>query len=299
MKILITGGTGLVGTALSSKLRERGHDVKILVRKKSEKPNEFFWNYSEKTIDEKAFEGIESIIHLAGASIGKRWTESYKKEVIASRIDSANFLREKCLELGVKLKSFISASGVNYYGTFTSNQILNEKDGILHHDFLSEVCEKWENAALEFQNIAERIVVVRTSPALSKNGGSFEQLKKISDFNLASGIGSGKQWFNWIHLDDLANIYVKSVEDLSMNGSYNAVADDVPTNEEFMKKLAKSNGKIFLPINVPAFVMKTVLGEMSEMILEGTRASNEKIKLQGFDFQYSELESALENLLKN
>lgn len=298
MKILITGGTGLVGTALVKKLRQNGHNVNVLVRKPSDNPEEFFWNYKTNEIDDKALENIDSIIHLAGANIGKRWTKNYKKEIIASRVDSANFLKKKCLERGIRLKSFISASGVNFYGTFTSNTILNEENGVLHHDFLSDVCQKWEVAACEFSEISQRIVILRTAPVLSKKGGSFEQLKKISDMHLASGIGSGKQWFGWIHLDDMVNMYANALENSEINGAYNAVADEIPTNKNFMKLLAKANGKMFLPINVPAFLLKIVLGEMSEIILEGTRTSNEKIKKTGFEFQFPNLDLALVNLLQ-
>ena len=297
MKILISGGSGLVGTSLIQKLKERGHEVNILVRKDKGNPNEFLWNIKTQQIDEKAFENIDTIIHLAGASIGKRWTKSYKKEIISSRIDSAKLLFETAKKMNIHLKSFISASGINYYGTFTSDKILSEKDGILHQDFLSEVCEKWENAAQQFDEISDRIVCMRTSPVLSKTGGSFQHLKKIADFNLASGIGSGKQWFNWIHLDDLVEIYIKSVEDITINGAYNAVADEIPTTKDFMKRLAKASGKLFIPINIPEFLVKIATGEMSEMVLEGTKISNEKIKSEGFQFKYPDLDGVLKDLV--
>ena len=297
MKILISGGSGLVGTSLIQKLKERGHEVNILVRKDKGNPNEFLWNIKTQQIDEKAFENIDTIIHLAGASIGKRWTKSYKKEIISSRIDSAKLLFETAKKMNIHLKSFISASGINYYGTFTSDKILSEKDGILYQDFLSEVCEKWENAAQQFDEISDRIVCMRTSPVLSKTGGSFQHLKKIADFNLASGIGSGKQWFNWIHLDDLVEIYIKSVEDITINGAYNAVADEIPTTKDFMKRLAKASGKLFIPINIPEFLVKIATGEMSEMVLEGTKISNEKIKSEGFQFKYPDLDGVLKDLV--
>ena len=297
MKILISGGSGLVGSSLIQKLKERGHEINILVRENKGNPNEFLWNIKTQEINEKAFENIDTIIHLAGASIGKRWTKSYKKEIISSRIDSAKLLLDTAKKLNIHLKSFISASGINYYGTFTSDKILSEKDGILHQDFLSEVCEKWENAAKEFGEISDRIVCVRTSPVLSKNGGSFQHLKKITDFNLASGIGNGKQWFNWIHLDDLVEIYIKAVENITMNGAYNAVSDEIPKTKVFMKKLAKASEKLFIPINIPEFLVNIATGEMGEMVLEGTRISNEKIKSEGFEFQFPDLDSALRDLI--
>ncbi len=298
MKILITGGTGLVGTKLVKELRKRGHTVNVLVRKKSNKPNEFYWNYSRRQLDSEALEGVESIIHLAGASIGKKWTYEYKQELISSRVDSANFLYDHCTLADIKLKSFISASGVNYYGTFISDDILNEEAGIVKHDFLSDLCLKWESAALHFGNIADRTVILRTAPVLSEKGGTMEKLNMITNLNLSSAIGKGSQWFNWIHLDDLVDMYVQAVENPKFEGVFNAVADEIPTNKEFMKSLAKSRSKLFLPVNVPSFLLRMVFGEMSVIILEGTRVRNKKIKSLGFDFKYPELKQALKSFVK-
>ncbi len=295
MKILISGGTGLVGKKLIEKLKEKGHSVNILVRRKTTKTNEFYWNVEKQEIDEKAFENIDVIIHLAGANIGKKWTPKYRKQIYLSRIDSANLLRNQCKKLGVHLKSFISAGGINYYGTFTSNAILTEESPMLHQDFLSDVCQKWEDSAYQFSTIADRVVMLRTSPVFAKQGGFYEPIKKIADFHLSSGLGTGKQWFNWIHIDDLVNMYIFAVENNNANGNFNAVADDIPTNKDFMKAVAKSRGKLFIPINVPAFMLKLVLGQMSEMLLKGTRVSNEKIKSLGFDFAYKSLEETLKN----
>ena len=297
MNILITGGTGLVGTALVKKLEERNHTVRILTRSESEEENEFYWNIAEKKIDDKAFENLDCIIHLAGANISERWTDDYKKELYSSRIDSAHLLREYCVEKGIHLKSFISSSGVNYYGTFTSDLILTEESEIVENDFLAKLCVAWENAADQFESISERVVCLRTAVVLSKKGGAFPLLKKTVNLNIGSGVGTGKQWMNWIHIDDLVNMYVEAVENTSINGKYNAVADEIPTNAVFMKKLAKAGDKFFLPFNVPPFVMKSVFGEMSSIILEGTRADNKKIKSEGFDFKYSTVDEAFKNLV--
>ncbi|MCC2590115.1 TIGR01777 family oxidoreductase [Chryseobacterium sp. MFBS3-17] len=298
MKILISGGTGLVGTALATELRSRGHDVNILVRKKSPLPHHFLWNYEEDYLEDGALNGVESIIHLAGASIGKRWTPRYKKELKDSRIKSAAFLHQQCRLQNLQLKSFISASGINYYGTFTTEEILTEEMPARRNDFLAEVCTKWENAVHQFKDSAERIVILRTAPVLSARGGTLEPLQKIARLNLSSAIGKGTQWFNWIHLQDMVNMYVQAVEQPQFNGIYNAVADDIPNNRDFMKALAHSMNKWFLPVSIPAVVMKTILGEMSEIILEGSRISNEKVKAAGFRFQYPDLEPALRQLMQ-
>jgi uncharacterized protein (TIGR01777 family) len=298
MKILITGATGLIGTDLVKKLRDRNHQINILVRKKTGAEHEFLWDQKNEEIDEKAFEGIDSIIHLAGASVGKRWTDDYKKELYSSRIDTAHFLFKTCVKLNVKLKSYISASGINYYGTYTSDQILTENDEVQHKDFLSELSMAWENSADEFSAISDKIVWVRTAMVLSEKGGSFPMLKNIVDFNIGSALGSGKQWMNWIHLDDLVNIFIAAVEKEEISGKYNAVGDEIPTNEGFMKALAKADKKLFLPINVPGFLMKILLGEMSEIILTGTRASNQKIKNTGLNFEYLTINQAFSDLIK-
>jgi uncharacterized protein (TIGR01777 family) len=297
MNILITGGSGLIGKTLVEKLREKGHEVRILTRTKSDHPNHFYWNLEDRFINDEAFKNLDSIIHLAGATISERWTDSYKKELFTSRIDTANLLKDYCLKHKMHLKSFISASGINYYGTFTSEKILTENGGIIHPDFLSKLCVDWEKAAENFSDISDRIVCLRTSVVLAKDGGAFPLLKKTVDLNIGSGVGTGNQWMSWIHLDDLVEMYVFAIENPEIKGNFNAVAVDLPTNKIFMKKLSKLSNKFFLPMNVPSFVLKSIFGEMSSIILEGTRASNEKIKSQGFDFKYSKIEKAFESLL--
>ncbi|KEY19344.1 TIGR01777 family oxidoreductase [Kaistella antarctica] len=299
MNILITGGTGLVGRSLVEKLKSNHHNVRILTRSKSERENESYWNVAEKEIDDKAFDNLDCIIHLAGANISERWTDDYKKELYSSRIDSANLLLEYCQKKEIHLKSFISASGMNYYGTFTSDQILTEESGVVKNDFLAKLCVEWEKAADQFSQIADRVVCLRTSVVLSNEGGAFPLLKKTVDYNIGSGVGSGEQWMNWIHIHDLVDMFVMAAENSKLNGKFNAVSDEIPTNKTFMQKLARASGKIFLPINVPSFVLKLVFGEMSSIILEGTRADNKKIKSQGFDFKYSNLDEALTDLVKD
>lgn len=299
MNILISGATGLIGKSLVNKLKENGHCVHILTRKKTGNPCEFQWNIKENFIEDTAFEGIESIIHLAGASIAKRWTNSYRKELYSSRIDAANLIKKYCEKHQLKLKSFVSASGINYYGTYTTNEFLTEEISQKKLDFLALLSKDWENAAFGFSELSERVVCLRTSLVLAKNGGSFPFLKKITDYNLASPIGTGNQWMNWIHIDDLVNMYAKVAENENFTGCYNAVADEIVSNRIFMKTLAEKSHKFFLPIPVPEFILKLFLGEMSSIILEGTRASNKKIKSEGFIFRYNRLNDALENLLIN
>lgn len=298
MKILITGSTGLIGKTLVETLTEKGHTVHTLVRKKTGNSNEFLWNLQENHIEDEAFHNIDSIIHLAGASIANRWTKTYKKELYSSRVDTANLLKKYVEKHQLKLKSFISASGVNYYGTFTSNEILTEETPIRKLDFLAGLCRDWEAASLEFSEFADRVICLRTAPVLSKKGGTLEPLKKITNLNLASPIGSGDQWMNWIHLDDLIEMYVMAVENPEMNGIYNAVADEIPNNKNFMKELTRKLNKFFIPIPIPEFIIKFILGEMSTIVLDGSRVGNQKIKSFGFQFKHPMLGEAIENLIK-
>ncbi len=299
MNILITGADGMTGSALSKKLVSRGHQVRKLIRKTPVHEDEFLWNIDDDFVDNDVFHNLDIIVHLAGAPISKRWTSAYKKEILKSRTESAALLLRKAKARGCHLKAFVSASGINCYGTFTSGKILTENDGILHQDFLSEVCREWEYAASQFAEISDRTVCIRTSTVLSSQGGALDPLRKLAHWHLASGIGKGTQWMNWIHLKDLCGIYIQAIENPDFSGAYNAVADGAVTNRDFMKSLAKHLHRNFLPVNVPSFVIKMLLGEMSEILLEGTRASNEKIKSTGFRFRFSHLEEAFADLMPN
>lgn len=296
MKVLVTGATGLVGKRLCEKLTERGHQIVKLVRKVNNPENEFLWDLDRNFVEERCFDGVEAIIHLAGENVSKRWTEDYKRKIVTSRIKSAKLLHHLLCRRNQHIHVFISASGVNYYGTFTSDQILTETSRIQHQDFLSDVCIEWERAADDFSDIAERVVKLRTAIVLSKQGGPLEKLMSLVDYNIATPVGTGKQWMNWIHLEDLTDMYISALEN-PLQGSYNACADEPVENRIFMRTFADVKNKKFWDIPIPAALLKLSLGEMSEIILESTRTSNEKIKSTGFQFQYTHLKQALENLL--
>ena len=190
MNILLTGGSGLIGSELTEKLIENGHQVRILTREKEiEHP---FYHWSKDRIDDKVFENLDGIIHLAGASISKRWTKSYKKEVLNSRVDTANLLFRYVQKHQNKLKFFISASGTAYYGQITSDKIFVENDSS-YSDFLGKVCVEWENAAFQFQELGARVVCLRTSLVLAKNGDGFRLLKKPIQLGIGANLDNGKQ----------------------------------------------------------------------------------------------------------
>ncbi|RRT94639.1 TIGR01777 family oxidoreductase [Empedobacter falsenii] len=295
MNILLTGGSGLIGSELTKILIENGHQVRILTREKQiEHP---FYHWEKDTIDEKVFENLDGIIHLAGSLIAKRWTNSYKKEIFSSRVDTANLLFEYVKKLEIPLKFFISASGTAYYGQITSNKIFKESDEP-NIDFLGKVCVAWENAAYQFEKIGARVVCLRTSLVLSKNSEGFKLLKKPIQLGVGANLGNGKQWMPWIHITDLIQMYAEAVDNDKIKGSYNASSPQYINHSEFNHTLARKMNKPFFIPNIPAFVMKLALGEMSSLVLNGSRIDATKIQETGFKFQYPTLEKALEELIE-
>ncbi|WP_210150340.1 TIGR01777 family oxidoreductase [Chryseobacterium scophthalmum] len=296
--VLITGASGAIARVLSKKL-ENQYSIRFLTRKK-EAENEFEWDLENQIIDENAFENVSHIIHLAGANISeKRWTEDRKKELISSRVDSAKLILNTLKKKNIKLKSFISASGINFYGTKTTDKIFTENDPP-GNDFLSEVVVVWEKAADEFkeQNISERVVKIRTAVVLSKNEGALAKMMTPIQFGIGSPLGSGKQYMPWIHIDDICSIYEFALKNHEVEGSYNASAPQHTTNKNLTKLIAKVLGKPLLMPNVPSFILKLIFGELADALLEGSRASSEKIEKAGFEFQFPDLKMALEDLLK-
>ncbi|MFC7347232.1 TIGR01777 family oxidoreductase [Chryseobacterium zhengzhouense] len=297
--VLITGASGAIARVLSKKL-ENDYSIRFLTRKK-EAENEFEWDLENNIIDENVFENISHIIHLAGANISeKRWTDDRKKELISSRVDSAKLILNTLKKKNVKLKSFISASGINYYGTKTTDKIFTENDAS-GNDFLSEVVVVWEKAADEFkeENIAERVVKIRTAVVLSKKEGALAKMATPIKFGIGSPLGSGKQYMPWIHIDDICSIYEFALKHPEIEGAFNATAPQHTTNENLTKLIAKVLKKpLFMP-NVPGFILKLIFGELADALLEGSRASSEKIQKAGFQFKFPDLKMALEDLLKN
>lgn len=290
-KVLLTGGTGLIGTQLSFLLKEKGHQVNILTRTPKNE-HEYAWDIHKKHVDDSAFDDIDYIVHLAGAGIAdKKWTQKRKQEIIDSRVQSAELLFQKVVQLNIPLKAFISSSGIGYYGAITSDKIFEETDAP-NNDYISSVCKLWEEAAFKFETKKIRTVAVRTGVVLSKHGGALAKMKTP----IISPIGSGKQYLPWIHIDDLSQLYLKVIEDSAMSGVYNAVAPEHHTSVSFSKLLAKSYKKPFISLGVPAFFLKLIFGELSVILLKGSRVSSEKIESKGFTFRFPTLQNAFKNL---
>lgn len=289
-KILITGGSGLVGTRLKEWLIEKNHEVVILSRN-PKKENEFKWDISNKFIDEKAFENIDYVVHLAGAGIAdKRWSKERKKVLINSRVDSANLIFNFIKDKKINLKGFISASGIGYYGAKITQKIFEEND-IVGNDFLAKVCQEWEDAANQFKQLSIPVTILRTGIVLSKTGGALKKMKNP----IISPLGTGKQFLPWIHIDDLCEMYIRSIDN-ELIGIFNAVAPEHHNSRTFSKALAKSISRPYIEICVPSIMLKLLFGELAIILLEGSRISAKKIEKNGYSFRFKTLQKAFDNL---
>jgi uncharacterized protein (TIGR01777 family) len=298
--VLITGGKGLIGKQLSKRLKDRGYEVAILsrTRTKDEQLLTYIWDINKFEIEKEAIATADFIIHLSGSSIGeKRWTTKRKQEIVDSRIKSGQLIFDEIRRQNKNLKAFISASAIGYYGTTTSNKTFYETDPP-GDDFLGRTCREWERVVDGFKNIGIRTVKIRTGVVLTKRGGALSKIKIPIKKGIGSAIGTGKQYIPWIHIEDLCGIYIKAIEDTQMLGAYNAVSTEHLINKQFTQTLATILKKTLWFPNIPAFVMKTLFGEMSEILLQGSRVSSAKIQTTGFKFQFPGLEGALKQLMQ-
>lgn len=296
-KILIAGGTGFVGKQLIDFLVGKSYSIHVLTRKPSANSTEnicfFRWDVERQYIDKKAFEGVEILINLTGASIGeKRWTNDRKKEIIDSRIKSINLLYQYISENKFPINTFISSSAVGFYGAVTTEKTFAETSES-GNDFLASVCQKWENAALKFNDLGVRTVILRKGIILGKDGGMVKKLSPLAQLGINVSLGSGEQYLPWIDIRDLVRLYDFFLSNPQLKGIFNAVATEQITMNDFSKVLLKSFGKkSFLP-NAPAFVIRLLFGEMAVMLLEGSKVSNDKLKSTGFYFEFDTVEKSL------
>lgn len=301
MHVLITGGSGLVGSRLTEILLERGFTVSHFSRKTTNqlgKPNIYHWDVEKGIIDEKVLLEADYIIHLAGSGIAdKNWSEARKKEIIDSRVNSINLITSKLHLIPHRLKGFISASGIGYYGADTGDEHISEQHtaGL---DFVADCCVKWEGAAQKIAKIGIRTVMLRTGIVLSNKGGALPRITQPVHWGLGAALGTGKQWQSWIHIDDLCEFYIKCMVNRALQGAFNVVAPNPVTNHELTETAAKVLKKPFWMPNVPAWALKLVFGEMASVVLGGNYILNQRIKLEtDFRYKFPDLKQALENIL--
>jgi uncharacterized protein (TIGR01777 family) len=289
-KILITG-TGFISKHLSNKLIKDGNEVVFLSTTKKEYPY-FYWNPSKSEIDENALNDVEVIFHLAGANIAdKPWTVSRKKEILESRVSSAKLLLKTLQKRQQKIKNFISASAVGFYGAVTSDKVFDESTPPQKNDFLSTTCQQWEDAANEFytNNISENVSIHRFGIVFDKKEGAFPKLLLSYYFKTGIILGNGNQWIPWVGVDDVVNQLIFAMNN-HLNGMFNCVTN--VKSQVTYKQLSDIFSKKFKPFfkfYVPPFILNFTLGERSIMLLEGTRISNEKIKKLGFEYKITDV----------
>jgi uncharacterized protein (TIGR01777 family) len=297
--ILITGASGLIGSRLTEMLHEKGSRIAHLSRTpRSAKAKTFLWDINKDKIDSESFRPADTIIHLAGESIGgKPWTKERKSEILKSRTHSTWLLYDELKKENHHVKTFVSASAIGYYGADDKDRPFDENDK-QGAGFLAEVVHQWEEFVDQISNLGIRVVKIRTGVVLSEEGGALKELMKPVKFYTGAPLGNGNQILSWIHLDDLCRIYIKATEDETMQGIYNAVAPNPVTNREFTYRLARVMRRPIILPPIPSFVLKALLGEMADLVLKGPKVSSQKIQAAGFKFLFENLDSALEDLLR-
>lgn len=303
--ILITGGTGLVGSALTKLLVAKNYQVIILTRKA--KPAEGAVSYAEwdptaGTIDINAVQQADMIVHLAGANVGeKRWTKKRKQEIADSRVKSAELLVNTLRSHPNKCHTVISASAIGWYGDDTirpkGKHMFTEEDPA-DTEYLGETCRIWEASIQPVTAMGKRLVIVRSGIVLSNQSGAFPSFKKPARMGFAAILGNGRQVISWIHIEDAARIYLYAIENANLQGVFNAVAPQPVTNENLVITLTKKiKGNFYISINVPSWLLKIVLGEMSVEVLKSATVSSAKISKAGFQFLYPTINVTIDNLV--
>jgi len=308
--VLITGGSGLVGKTLTNHLTARGYRVIILTRTKTPKDIQGIsdteqvqyahWDIVKKTIDIKAVQAADYIVHLAGVGVmEKSWTDTFKKEIIASRAESARLIRRTLQKNSNKVKAVISASAIGWYGADATPVKPFVETDPSDKNFLGETCRLWEENIDRIQELGKRLVKFRLGIILSNDGGALVEFKKSLNVGVAGILGNGSQVISWIHIEDVCRLFTEAIENEQIHGVYNAVAPVPVTNKELIMSLAKRiKGKAFIPMYVPKFVLYMILGKRSVEVLKSATVSCQKIKQTGFTFLYPSIDAALDNLIK-
>ncbi len=298
--ILITGGTGLVGSHLRDLLLARGHKVIILSRSVPNSPalkgiTYAHWDIKKQQMDESAIARADCIVHLAGAGVAdKRWTPRRKREILESRVASSQLLGQMLRKVPNHVKTFISASATGWYGEdpIIPNPTPFQEDQPAATDFLGSVCKQWEQSVDEAAG-NRRVVKLRTGIVWSKDGGAIPRLRDPLQWRIAAIPGNGRQVMSWIHIDDLTRLYLRAIEDASMEGAYNAVSPHPIDYNTLLKELAQTYGRFALRVHIPSWLLKLVIGEMSIEILKSATVSASKLLEAGFSFELPDPSGAI------
>ena len=298
--ILITGATGMIGKELVALCHQQDIVVHYLTRSKKKienKPNYkgFYWNLANQEIDSSCFEGVDTIINLVGASIAKKWTPSYKEEIISSRVDSASLIYNTLKITKHSVLQIISASAIGFYPSSLTS-FYKESYTTINSNFLGDVVEAWEDAITTFKDLNIIVSTLRIGLVLSSKGGVLEKIAKPIKFGAGAAFGHGEQWQSWIHVEDLSRQFLYVMQH-RLDGVFNAVAPNPVTNKAFTNAVASVLKKPLLLPNIPKFSMKLLLGEMHQILFESQRVDSSKIENEGFKYNFPNLEPALQELL--
>jgi uncharacterized protein (TIGR01777 family) len=299
-KILITGGSGMIGRRLTTLLIGAGYDVSHLSRSKARTEiKTFLWNPAANQIEKGALDNVDVIIHLAGAGVAdQRWSGKWKREILLSRTRSTALLRDALQSANHSVKTFISASGISIYGLNDTGNEFVESDAPAN-DFMAAVAKAWEEEVDRIPSERIRVVKVRIGVVFSNEGGALKKLAQPVKFLVGAPLGTGHQWVNWIHIDDLCAIFLKAIEDTALRGVYNAVAPHPVKNRMLTKEIATVLRKpLWLP-PVPGFIIRMLAGEVATVVLNAGKVSSDKIRKAGFNFKFSTSQAALSDLLKH
>lgn len=296
MRIAITGASGLIGSALSASLIADGHQVIKLVRKPSTSPDEITWDIKKGLSTPSTLEGIDAIVHLAGAGVGdKRWSDSYKKEIRESRVIGTETISRTLINLNHPPKVFISASAIGWYGDTGSEKV--DESTPAATGFLPEVVQAWEAAANVARLAGIRVVHPRTGLVMSSDGGALAKLIPLFKFGLGSPLGNGKQYWSFISISDEIKAIKYLIHKQEISGPVNLTAPTPVTNTEVSKTLAKLLHRPMLPIGVPSLILKTALGEFSQEVLGSARVIPAVLQRNGFGFDHPTIALALKSAL--
>ena len=293
--ILVAGGSGLIGSRLVEMLRIAGYPVKVLTRSPREE-GAYFWNPAAGELEIAALQDVDCVINLAGSGIAdKRWTAARKKDLVESRVQSAALLFRKMEGMKNRPRTYISVSGVGYYGNSGEVWML-ENTPPVDHGFMVECCQKWEDAAGQMTQLGIRTTIFRIGVVLAKEGGALAEIMKPLQFGLGAYFGNGQAWWSWIHRDDVCRAFLWALENEGVEGAFNLVAPTPVRGKVLVSAVAaaKQQFAVFLP--APAFVLRLLFGEMSAVILNSNRISAEKLLEAGFEFQYPGLNAALSDI---
>jgi uncharacterized protein (TIGR01777 family) len=300
MKLLITGGSGTLGQKITKLALSKNYQVNILTRNKKLSSNDsgleyFYWDPSLNIIDGNCFLGVDSIINLSGYNVFCYWSNKNKSKILKSRIESTSFILSQIKEKNIKIKSFVSASGIAAYKDSLTD-ISSEDHGVnIPSSFINQVVNKWESKVRNYEKILPEVSfsILRVGLVLSNSGGLFKITKNLSKLFLLSPLGIGNQWQSWIHIDDVSIIFLRSIEN-DENGIFNLVSPNPVIQEDLLKKIALfNNSKVIFP-NIPTFIVKAIFGEMSELVLSSQKVKSNR--LNDYVFKFPEIDYAIRDL---